>query len=66
MAAAQSLHRRGGHHEFYELGDTGLPEVPVSGGAQTEASVSPAVHAAAIAAAMRKWTACTRLDGSGM
>lgn len=35
---------------IFELGDTGLPEAPVSGGSQTGASVGPAVHAAASAA----------------
>jgi xanthine dehydrogenase YagR molybdenum-binding subunit len=35
---------------FFELGDTGLPEAPVSGGSRTVASVGPAVHAAAKAA----------------
>jgi xanthine dehydrogenase YagR molybdenum-binding subunit len=35
---------------YFELGDTGLPEAPVSGGSQTVASVGPAVHAAAKAA----------------
>ena len=34
----------------FELGDTGLPKAPASGGAQTVASVSPAVYAAATAA----------------
>ena len=34
----------------FELGDTGFPEAPVSGGSQTVASVGPAVHAAATAA----------------
>ncbi|MES2261370.1 MAG: xanthine dehydrogenase family protein molybdopterin-binding subunit [Pseudomonadota bacterium] len=34
----------------FELGDTALPEAPVSGGSQTVASVGPAVHAAAVAA----------------
>jgi xanthine dehydrogenase YagR molybdenum-binding subunit len=34
----------------FELGDTGLPEAPASGGSQTVASVGPAVHAAAKAA----------------
>jgi xanthine dehydrogenase YagR molybdenum-binding subunit len=34
----------------FELGDTSLPEAPVSGGSQTVASVSPAVRAAALAA----------------
>jgi xanthine dehydrogenase YagR molybdenum-binding subunit len=38
---------------FFELGDTGLPEAPVSGGSQTVASVGPAVHAAAKAARAR-------------
>jgi xanthine dehydrogenase YagR molybdenum-binding subunit len=33
-----------------ELGDTRLPEAPVSGGSQTVASVGPAVHQAALAA----------------
>lgn len=31
----------------FELGDTGLPEAPASGGSQTVASVGPAVYAAA-------------------
>ena len=35
---------------LFELGDTGQPEAPVSGGSQTVASVGPAVHAAAKAA----------------
>jgi xanthine dehydrogenase YagR molybdenum-binding subunit len=35
---------------IFELGDTGHPEAPVSGGSQTVASVGPAVHAAAKAA----------------
>jgi len=30
----------------FELGDTGLPEAPASGGSQTVASVGPAVYAA--------------------
>jgi xanthine dehydrogenase YagR molybdenum-binding subunit len=34
----------------FELGDTRLPEAPVSGGSQTVASVGPAVHQAARAA----------------
>jgi xanthine dehydrogenase YagR molybdenum-binding subunit len=34
----------------FELGDTGLPEAPASGGSQTVASVGPAVYAAAKAA----------------
>ena len=34
----------------FELGDTGFPEAPISGGSQTVASVGPAVHAAATAA----------------
>ncbi|HEX5126018.1 MAG TPA: xanthine dehydrogenase family protein molybdopterin-binding subunit [Rhodocyclaceae bacterium] len=34
----------------FELGDTALPEAPVSGGSQSVASVSPAVRAAALAA----------------
>jgi len=34
----------------FELGDTGMPEAPVSGGSMTVASVGPAVHAAATAA----------------
>jgi xanthine dehydrogenase YagR molybdenum-binding subunit len=34
----------------FELGDTGLPEAPVSGGSQTVASVGPVVYAAAGAA----------------
>jgi xanthine dehydrogenase YagR molybdenum-binding subunit len=33
----------------FELGDSDLPEAPVSGGSQTVASVAPAVHAAASA-----------------
>jgi len=32
----------------FELGDTGLPEAPASGGSQTVASVGPAVYAAAV------------------
>jgi xanthine dehydrogenase YagR molybdenum-binding subunit len=35
---------------MFELGDTGLPEAPVSGGSQTVASVGPVVYAAASAA----------------
>lgn len=35
---------------MFELGDTGLPEAPVSGGSQTVASVGPVVYAAAGAA----------------
>jgi hypothetical protein len=38
-SAAQTQQR------FFELGGTGQPEVPVSGGAQTVASVGPAIHA---------------------
>lgn len=34
----------------FDLGDTAMPEAPVSGGSQTTASVGPAVHAAASAA----------------
>jgi xanthine dehydrogenase YagR molybdenum-binding subunit len=34
----------------FELGDTSLPEAPVSGGSQSVASVAPAVQAAALAA----------------
>jgi xanthine dehydrogenase YagR molybdenum-binding subunit len=34
----------------FDLGDTNMPEAPVSGGSQTTASVGPAVHAAASAA----------------
>jgi len=34
----------------FELGDSTMPEAPVSGGSQTTASVGPAVHAAASAA----------------
>jgi xanthine dehydrogenase YagR molybdenum-binding subunit len=34
----------------FDLGDTDMPEAPVSGGSQTTASVGPAVHAAALAA----------------
>ena len=34
----------------FELGDTELPEAPVSGGSQSVASVGPAVYAAALAA----------------
>ena len=34
----------------FDLGDTNMPEAPVSGGSQTTASVGPAVHAAATAA----------------
>jgi xanthine dehydrogenase YagR molybdenum-binding subunit len=34
----------------FELGDSRMPEAPVSGGSQTTASVGPAVHAAATAA----------------
>lgn len=34
----------------FELGDSDLPEAPVSGGSQSVASVGPAVHAAALAA----------------
>jgi xanthine dehydrogenase YagR molybdenum-binding subunit len=34
----------------FDLGDTTMPEAPVSGGSQTTASVGPAVHAAASAA----------------
>jgi xanthine dehydrogenase YagR molybdenum-binding subunit len=34
----------------FELGDTAMPEAPVSGGSMTVASVGPAVHAAATAA----------------
>jgi xanthine dehydrogenase YagR molybdenum-binding subunit len=33
----------------FELGDSDLPEAPVSGGSQSVASVAPAVHAAALA-----------------
>jgi xanthine dehydrogenase YagR molybdenum-binding subunit len=33
----------------FELGDSRMPEAPVSGGSQTTASVGPAVHAAATA-----------------
>ncbi|SHH72823.1 xanthine dehydrogenase family protein molybdopterin-binding subunit [Massilia sp. CF038] len=33
----------------FELGDTAMPEAPVSGGSMTVASVGPAVHAAATA-----------------
>jgi xanthine dehydrogenase YagR molybdenum-binding subunit len=32
---------------IFELGDTGMPEAPVSGESQTVASVGPAVHVAA-------------------
>jgi hypothetical protein len=35
---------------MYRTGRHLLPEVPISGGAQTEASVSPAVHVTATAA----------------
>lgn len=45
----------------FELGDTGFPEAPVSGGSQTVASVGPAVHAAATAA-RDKLVAMTILD----
>jgi xanthine dehydrogenase YagR molybdenum-binding subunit len=34
----------------FQLGDSAMPEAPVSGGSQTTASVGPAVHAAATAA----------------
>lgn len=34
----------------FELGDTAMPEAPVSGGSMTVASVGPAVHAASTAA----------------
>jgi xanthine dehydrogenase YagR molybdenum-binding subunit len=34
----------------FELGDTNMPEAPVSGGSMTVASVGPAVHAASVAA----------------
>jgi len=34
----------------FQLGDSAMPEAPVSGGSQTTASVGPAVHAAASAA----------------
>ncbi|MEO7496813.1 MAG: xanthine dehydrogenase family protein molybdopterin-binding subunit [Massilia sp.] len=34
----------------FELGDTDMPQAPVSGGSMTVASVGPAVHAAAVAA----------------
>jgi xanthine dehydrogenase YagR molybdenum-binding subunit len=37
----------------FELGDSDLPEAPVSGGSQSTASVSPAVQAAALAARER-------------
>jgi xanthine dehydrogenase YagR molybdenum-binding subunit len=37
-------------HVRFELGDTEMPETPVSGGSQTAASVGSAVQAAAIAA----------------
>jgi hypothetical protein len=37
----------GGTKVRFELGDTGLPEAPVSGGSQTVASVRPAVRGAA-------------------
>lgn len=36
-------------HVRFELGDTDMPETPVSGGSQTAASVGSAVHAAALA-----------------
>jgi xanthine dehydrogenase YagR molybdenum-binding subunit len=37
----------------FELGDTALPEAPVSGGSQSVASVAPAVQAAATAARLK-------------
>jgi xanthine dehydrogenase YagR molybdenum-binding subunit len=37
----------------FELGDTALPEAPVSGGSQSVASVAPAVQAAAAAARLQ-------------
>jgi xanthine dehydrogenase YagR molybdenum-binding subunit len=37
----------------FELGDTALPNAPVSGGSQSVASVAPAVQAAAIAARLK-------------
>jgi xanthine dehydrogenase YagR molybdenum-binding subunit len=37
----------------FELGDTALPEAPVSGGSQSVASVAPAVQAAAVAARLK-------------
>jgi xanthine dehydrogenase YagR molybdenum-binding subunit len=54
----------------FELGDTGHPEAPVSGGSQTVASVGPAVHAAATAArnkliAMAVGDASSLLHGLG-
>jgi hypothetical protein len=46
--------RRAGNWIF-ELGDTGMPEAPVSGGTQKVASVGPAVHAAAKVARKAQW-----------
>jgi hypothetical protein len=48
--------------EFHELGRIRLPEVPISGGAQTETNASPAVYAS-VTAALPAAPACTRLDG---
>lgn len=46
---------------IFELGHTGQPEAPVSGGLQTVASVGPAVYAAAEAARdkLTRWRPAT-------
>jgi xanthine dehydrogenase YagR molybdenum-binding subunit len=56
---------------IFELGHTGHPEAPVSGGSQTVASVGPAVYAAAEAArdkliAMAVGDATSPLHGLGL